>query len=175
MRFGGTRTKLYSRVQWVLQRDSLLKELLTSEHFIKSTVGGLSTVDCLTAVRPSKTILDNCYFNARYVIAATWGLSIKTTKTKDVVWSSEERGIMVLSSLMKFANFLPHSLTPGTDCNIKWNRWPQRLIIEFRMLNVVVQTFWLVQLNSLISYPDFIDYGKVSLKSIICVMKAKSL
>lgn len=85
MRFGGMRTKLYSRVQWVLQRDSLLKELLTSEHFIKSTVGGLSTVDCLTAVRPSKTIPDNCYFNAWYVIAATWGLSIKTTKTKDVV------------------------------------------------------------------------------------------
>lgn len=85
MRFGGTWTKLCSRVQWVLQRDSPLKELLTSEHFIKSTVGVLSTVDCLTPVRPSKTISDNCYYNAWYVIAATWGLAIKTTKTKDVV------------------------------------------------------------------------------------------
>lgn len=46
--FRGTQTKLCSHVQWVLQRDSPLKELLTSEHHTKSTVGVLSIVDYFT-------------------------------------------------------------------------------------------------------------------------------
>lgn len=54
--FRATQARLCSHVQWVLQKDPPLKELLTFEHHKKSAVGVLSAlffVSCGTA-RPPK-------------------------------------------------------------------------------------------------------------------------